>query len=388
MKEYFNRIKDILKDSPVRYFLLFSLLLLILLKLARFNLFYILMAAFFASFILQTLFLKKKSFILYLFRVLMIVLIVFEFVFGKLYDDRTPQNRTFTGDHNVEHPVLGYHSKPNANSELTTRLVDGDTVYSVRYSFDDFGRRIADGEQPADSLARSRHAIFLGCSFTFGEGLDYESSFPAIFEKMNPSYRAYNYGLHGWGPHQSALLFEEGINTLNNEAIVEDSGFCMYTYIDDHLSRVWGGNHYLLYGFESPDVYVQNGQLDIRKRSKKQLRRIWIYNNSETLKYFNIFKTHPKRESFYRRFAGIVNFMASKYYSKWPNGQFYVCLYPNNYSDTAWVSFLDPSIQVLRPDGPDDYSSNPVYRNNYDHHPTPELNTVFTQEISKSITNN
>jgi len=224
----------------------------------------------------------------------------------------------------------------------------------------------------------------LGCSYTHGTGLDYTSSFPFLFEKKYPEYKSYNFGVNGFAPNQICLLFDEGINIINDNSVAHDSGFCIYTFIIDHLNRVYGSSNCYSFNAGSPDVYVKDTKL-IRKKRSEIIS--WLLNNSATMTYFNIHTTYPKNEEFYMRFADIINYTAAKYWKLKPAGEFYVAIYPcSKENDTAWVKFLNKKIQVINPAPPADIENNPSYFiSNWDLHPTHKLNSYYIEEISKSI---
>jgi len=288
----------------------------------------------------------------------------------------------------ISDSIIGWRNRPNSVNERCTLGIGKDTVYDVYYSTDGLGRRIPSTNDVDDTLSpesvKNKHAIFLGCSFTFGSGLSYNSTFPALFEHMYPNFKSYNYGVHGYGPNHNCLLFDEGINTINNNTVPEDSGFCLYSYIGHHLNRVYGhtGGAYK-YGY--PDVYVNNNKLT---RKMKSERFYWFFNNSEVKQIFKINFTYPKTEAFYKRFAGIINYTAQKYWEIKPCGRFYVGLYPGNYiSDTTWIRFLDPKIKVLNIPPPVDFRYNPSYVIKNDGHPTKKLNLFYVRNFSKLIVN-
>ena len=183
-------------------------------------------------------------------------------------------------------------------------------------------------------------------------------------------------------------LFNEGINTINDRSVPEDSGFCMYTFIDDHLNRVYGGSLYLYNGGKTPDVNVINNKLVCEKRPKYLKDIAWFLNNSETMKYFNITNSYPKTIKFYKRFAGLINYIADKYWNVKPHNEFYVGLYPHNATDTTWLRFLDEKIKVLKIPSPQDYDTNPSYMNKKFWHPKKGLNLYYEKEISKLIFKN
>jgi hypothetical protein len=221
-----------------------------------------------------------------------------------------------------------------------------------------------------------KHAVFLGCSFTFGEGLMYSSTFPYLFEITNPDYKSYNYGVSGWGLNHIALLFDKRINTINEDAIPEKKGFALYTYISDHLKRSWYNSH---------------------EESKKDkitfLMRIFLY---KTVTDINLFKAlnlkldYPGIEWCYKQFAETINYIARQYWKLKPNNHFYVSIHPGYpwHEDLKWLPYLDEKIVVIKVKPPTDFDtqqSKYLINPQYDAHPTEELNAYYVKELTKII---
>ena len=339
---------------------------------------------------MQNILLIRKSYAIFLFRAILIIFLCFEIIFGTMNIENISYKLTTKSNYYIiEDVALNYRIRPNCVDERSTLVFGGDTIYDVYYSSDEFGRRIPEkvvsSSVSTDNSFNKKHAVFLGCSYTFGYGLADSSSFPLIFELNHPDFKSYNYGVAGYGPNQISLLFNEGINTINNKSVPEDSGFSIYTFIDDHLNRVYGGSFYLYNGGKTPDVNVINNKLECDKRPKYLKNIAWFLNNSETMKYFNITNSYPKTESFYKRFASLINYMADKYWAVKPHDKFYVGLYPHCATDTTWLKFLDEKIKVLKIPSPIDYDTNPTYMNNKFWHPKKGLNSYYEKEISKLI---
>ena len=181
-----------------------------------------------------------------------------------------------------------------------------------------------------------------------------------------------------------SLIFHDGVNTLNNLKVREDEGFALYTYLDVHLDRVYGGSN-----IGNPDVFIRNGELLLKKKSLVQKILLVYFGRSETLKYFNISFSYPGTESFYKRFADIINYSAQKYWEFKPEGDFYVGFYPGFFAkETAWTKYLDKKIKVLYIDSPPDYETNLedyVIHPKVDRHPSKKLNTYYVNQIMNLI---
>ncbi len=386
IKKYVSELAKMARENGLLYFILFISALVFIIKPVHEKVSHLIIVLFYISFLIQCILLLKKSYVFYILRVMIIVGMCFEIVFGKINDSKV-QKRWEDGHYFLADTLLGSKFSPCCFREKSISFYGNDTVYSVFYSADKFGRRISDDmpERISDTNSTGKkHAIFLGCSFTFGEGLPNSSTFPFLFGQLHPDFKSYNMGFRGYGPHQSCLFFDEGINTINNYSIPEDSGICVYTFIPDHLNRVWGGGAYLSYGSATPDVYIVDNKLMHKKRSPVQLELADYTNASSTLKYFNLNFTYPKTEKLYKRFADILNYTAYKYWQLKPKGIFYVSIYPAQTPDLSWAKFLDKRIKFLVVDQPADYEKD-KYRIKNDGHPKKNLNIYYLNEISKHI---
>ncbi|MES2619932.1 MAG: hypothetical protein V4615_03700, partial [Bacteroidota bacterium] len=109
---------------------------------------------------------------------------------------------------------------------------------------------------------------------------------------IDTNIHSYNYGMTGWGPHQSVQLFEK-LNRINADVIQEDSGICVYTYIDGHLTRVYGGIRYLDWGSDSPELeFDKDGNMISHQRNSLEYRILRKLGSSAVGRYFRL--DYPK----------------------------------------------------------------------------------------------
>lgn len=121
------------------------------------------------------------------------------------------------------------------------RKADQRLIYDARYSIDEFGRRItpiASGAQP------DRFAIFLGCSFTYGEGVNDNETMAYHFADKARSFQAYNYAFSGLAPFD--ILVKARHNNFLKQ-VPEKNGIVIYTFDDDNVRRTKGALSYLLW---------------------------------------------------------------------------------------------------------------------------------------------
>jgi hypothetical protein len=387
IKKYFKSLLQIIKEKRVLNLILVCLTPLMFTGLDR-KIKHYLLILLFLSFALQYLLLIRKSYLLYIVRVLLIVMVCFEFLFGRLNTLNSVEEATPTYNNwYIKDSILGWKFKPNSSDIHSFLITRSDTIYDVTYSSDKYGRRI--GSDDRTDLKKDKHAVFFGCSFVFGLGLPYTSTIPYLFENNNSGFKSYNYGFAGYAPHQFALLFSPGVDVINKSTIKETDGFTLYTYVSDHPNRVYGGSSYVSWGSASPDVYVDSNKLLVKKRSPLHIWLAKLYYYSETLKYFNIELYYPGTKQYYKRFADIINYTAFKYWALFPSNGFYVSLYPSEYKDTAWIRYLNKKIRVINVPLPPDYEANKSKYHidlKYDLHPSKMLNQYYTNYISNSIT--
>ena len=110
-------------------------------------------------------------------------------------------------------------------------------MYEVRYSIDANGlrRTVGDG---------NRLAVFLGCSFTFGEGVADDMTLPQRFAG-DSGWRAYNFGVPGYGAHQVLRLLEID---RPQQVAGRKPDVVVYTMLPTHASRAAGRSFWESHG--------------------------------------------------------------------------------------------------------------------------------------------
>ena len=105
----------------------------------------------------------------------------------------------------IYHNELGYRLKANNTYDWSIHSkLDKDT--SIYINVDSFNRRFS----PRDS-ANTRHALFFGCSYTFGDGLNDKETLPAFYYKNDTSFNTYNYAFGGYGIQQMYEILKKDI---------------------------------------------------------------------------------------------------------------------------------------------------------------------------------
>ena len=225
--------------------------------------------------------------------------------------------RPAPGPYEVSYPI----TRPDARG---ANLSQPQKQVSITYHIDSLSRRIT----PFDTRrAVGKYALFLGCSFTYGESVPDTNTMPYYFGEAT-GFRPYNYGVSGYSPaHMIAL--QQSVNM--RKEIVEKEGIAIYTYIEDHLARVapstkWIYNSNGYWPYVNPKTVRVEGTYADKHPVNVQLIKGMYKSNIVNL--FNI--NFPRRYSTeqYEQFVTIVKKSEQLYRNQFENDNFYVVVFP------------------------------------------------------------
>ena len=130
--------------------------------------------------------------------------------------------------------ILGY--RPRKNTVVDSRKYFNDElVYDVTYSIDANGLRVSPPITPGSG---ERCILFFGGSFTFGEGVEDDATTPyRVGQRLEGRYRIFNFGFHGYGPHQMLSALESGLATSISHC---DARYVIYLALVEHVQRPAG----------------------------------------------------------------------------------------------------------------------------------------------------
>lgn len=136
---------------------------------------------------------------------------------------------------NAHHPHYEYPlAKQHGLHELSI-LRTGDPgyiqIFRAPFSTDDHSRRttINSKSEPEMSL------VLLGCSFTWGSGVQDEETFASVIAREEPGLHVYNLGMRGAGPNDVLDDIEEHPNRWDD--IKTKKGVVIYSMIAEHFER-------------------------------------------------------------------------------------------------------------------------------------------------------
>jgi hypothetical protein len=136
----------------------------------------------------------------------------------------------------TQHPVTGYMIADAGETQMAKIARNGDTIYSCTYTLiPDSGAQNIQLNHRAGFKSTSNDSaeiVFLGCSITFGEGLNDNQTFAyKTGELCNTS--SINFGLSGYGTHQAYAIYKNHFEKTG----AGKKRTVIYSFIPDHILR-------------------------------------------------------------------------------------------------------------------------------------------------------
>ena len=148
-------------------------------------------------------------------------------------DIQTEYPKTYWADNNI----TGYSALPNVSGKSISRNKrTGEIIYDITYSTNENGWR----KIPSSNANSKKCFLFFGDSFTYGEGLNDDETLPFFFGKEMKDYQIFNFGYHGYGPHQAlALILSGEVERVLSDKKCESIN-ALYESLIDHIRRANG----------------------------------------------------------------------------------------------------------------------------------------------------
>lgn len=109
----------------------------------------------------------------------------------------------------------------------------GVTIFEATVGINEHGQRVVPGFR---SNGQSQ-LLFVGDSYTFGQGVEDGEAFPSLVQEALPRHSVYNLGLPGFAPHD--MLFELERKPRRYAGIPKKKGLAFYVFIPNHMDRVF-----------------------------------------------------------------------------------------------------------------------------------------------------
>lgn len=168
--------------------------------------------------------------------------------------------RRIGGGYFVPDEIRGYAAAPDVRAIARVRAGDR-LLLDVVYTTNALGLRIAPHDRDPSPPARAAghdKVVFFGCSVTIGEGVRDEETMPWVFEtRSRGRYWAYNFGFHGYGPHQMLRILETGLVDAVMPGMPPTRA--VYQGLMEHIERVAGNYPAVSWGPSTPRYVLGDG---------------------------------------------------------------------------------------------------------------------------------
>ena len=229
---------------------------------------------------------------------------------------------SYTQNYFTADDILGY--APNKGITVNSKLsIKGKQYYDVAYTINDKGLRIS---PPSD---RHRCVLFFGDSFTFGEGLEDNETLPYLVGELSKA-QVYNFGFHGYGPHQMLAAIEQGM--LDKIVDCQPSLIAYEGFIGDiyrSAGRAPWDRHGPKYAIAANGTVKYQGHFDdnfTKSKAiafiKEQVEKSYFYK-----KFFKYNVLIDGKDI--KLFVEIVNASYARLREKYPNADFHVLFWDN-----------------------------------------------------------
>lgn len=276
--------------------------------------------------------------------------------------------------------TLGVRARSNWHMAWVP-LKDNVRYDTVTISTDSLGRRIT---PLVDSLPRSRYALFLGCSYTYGDGVSDNQTLPYYFQTLSPEYRAYNYGYMAYSPLHMLARLQQG--TLEREILQKD-GFAVYTLINDQLDRVIPATRWIeltqgKFPYLDEKTMQTGGVFADKRRVYTQAVLRFQGTGLQQIMKWGYPRTHTTAH--YQLLVDIIKKSEEEYKRRFGNDHFYVVVFPGNpLSAETKRMFDEKGIKYFDYSGLMSITDNMLPFDNA--HPAPQVYEKVAQRLSEDI---
>lgn len=264
---------------------------------------------------------------------------------------------------------LGYRLSKNA-SVTETLYVEGQIAYESCYSTNHHGWRAV----PAGEDSSENEFVFLGCSYTFGTGVNDDETFAnQVCKRFPTGARAQLVAVAGFGPHHMLAIIENGeIKPL----VKGDHPRFIYVCIPDHIRRCAGLAPWDRVG---PQYVIRDDTVE-RDGNFNSGRVRGILSKFELLRCT---REHLMGDGEVKLLAGVVNRMREAVKANYPDSTFHVVLWNNTAPAPPEVVQLRRHFKQYDLNVIDTTDYFPADEDHYfaDWHPTPLAHQVVAKRL-------
>lgn len=215
---------------------------------------------------------------------------------------------------------------PSQKGEFIRYRRDGGVMHKYVVTTDSVGRRMT------TPLKRKKHALIMGCSYVFGEGVSDVETIPEYIQKQTNEFRSYNLGYSG---HTVDDIYIRAKDYGLMDNISETEGVAIYIAMGDHVRRSFGAMRDDWRLDKAKVVESKDGDFVVDGNHRMYLKGwrwiLYYFANSHFAQFFDLdypLVTDSKVEGYVRKILALKKLYQKKFLQK---NHFYVVLYPDHF---------------------------------------------------------
>lgn len=279
---------------------------------------------------------------------------------------------------------LSWKNKPDHSFIQNIRITELGKELKWSCSTDSKGCRVTSHDINAHDNKPS--IMILGCSLTFGCGLNNEDTYPWLLQERFEDYSIKNYGVSAYSLYQMSLVLEKNIGIEKPKVVV--LGF--HNLLEIRNVNLLYRRH-LLTQFKNPSCLVRNGK--IKKYAPSGYRKILWADHINLLKIleFNINKVRFVRHENRKMIRSTTEYLLLKIRKVCKENNAKLLVACVDYSEPYYDFFVNNGFlwcitgvnrHARNEDGSPKWTLFP-----FDNHPTKETNRVYASVIGEALEN-
>lgn len=228
--------------------------------------------------------------------------------------------------HFIRDENWGFRHRPHSLSREIMLDHDGEVIFDSIMTIDHYSRRVS--SHPDKRLAK-RFVLLSGCSFTFGQGLQDNQTVASFINEIDPTYRAFNYGIQATTINTALARLED---LVPEELEGLEQGDLLYIHIPQHIERLVGTWPSFEWMRDTPYYRLTETGEILERTSFYQARpwRRWYLELVKRLSWLlpqnRIYPYVNSRDRDY--FCRMVKAMRNVWQEKFPEGRFVFVFHP------------------------------------------------------------
>lgn len=157
--------------------------------------------------------------------------------------------------YNTDYEVSSTPENPYvADNTLGIKLNEGSYHFTLNKAVNFTATHQENGQRfiPGADLKRKDNVVFLGCSYTYGYGVNDDESYPAITQAQHPEWNVENTAVVGYGTAQHLLQLRNRLEEESPSCVI--LGLSSVHFIRTVLSEKYRANLHIGYRRSSSDV--------------------------------------------------------------------------------------------------------------------------------------